>query len=282
MTDAPTRPALRYHGGKWRLAPWIIGHFPPHKVYVEPFGGAASVLLRKPRAYVEVYNDLDGEIVNLFRVLREPAQARELRKLLRLTPFARGEFAAAYFGASDPIEQARRTIVKAFMGFGSGSIQAPSGFRSNSTRSGTVPAHDWVNYPDQINAFCKRLTGVIIENRPAGDVMQTHDARHTLHYVDPPYVSDTRGTRHIYRHEMTDEDHHQLSEILHSLRGMVILSGYASGLYNELYSGWHCIERDAFADGARARTESLWLSPRTWAALQSGAGLPLFRKVDHV
>jgi len=116
MSDvAPTRPVLRYHGGKWRLASWIISHFPPHRVYVEPFGGAASVLLRKPRSYAEVYNDMDGEIVNVFRVLRDPARARELERVLRLTPFAREEFELSYIRDEDPIEQARRTIVRAFI-----------------------------------------------------------------------------------------------------------------------------------------------------------------------
>ena len=91
--NAPTRPVLRYHGGKWRLAPWIISHFPPHRVYVEPFGGAASVLLRKPRSYAEVYNDRWADVVNVFRVLREPVRARALKRLIALTPFARDEFA---------------------------------------------------------------------------------------------------------------------------------------------------------------------------------------------
>jgi site-specific DNA-adenine methylase len=86
-----TRPVLRWHGGKWRLAPWIISHFPMHRCYVEPYGGAGSVLIRKPRAYAEVYNDLDGAVVGLFRVLQEPTSAARLLDLLRLTPFARAE-----------------------------------------------------------------------------------------------------------------------------------------------------------------------------------------------
>ena len=136
------RPIVRYHGGKWKLAPWIIGHLPPHRVYVEPFGGGASVLLRKPRSYAEVYNDLDGEMVNLFRMARD--NGRELLELLRLTPFARDEFAKAYEQASEPIEQARRTVIRAFMGFGSNAHNRPTGFRSNSNRSGTTPARDWM------------------------------------------------------------------------------------------------------------------------------------------
>ena len=92
---AVPRPALRYHGAKWRLAPWVIGHMPPHKVYVEPYGGAAGVLLRKPRSYSEVYNDLDGDIVTLFRVLRDPMRREALIEALTLTPYAREEFELA-------------------------------------------------------------------------------------------------------------------------------------------------------------------------------------------
>ena len=260
---APTRPVLRYHGGKWRLAPWIIGHFPAHRVYVEPFGGAASVLLRKPRSYAEVYNDMDGEIVNVFRVLRNPTQARELERLLRLTPFAREEFELSYITDGDPIEQARRTIARSFMGFGSNALNHATGFRSNSNRSGTTPAHDWMHYPDLIPAFCERMAGVVIENRRAADTMQAHDGPQTLHYVDPPYPHETRGAdmERNYRHEMTDDQHRELAACLRNLRGMVIISGYPCELYDqELYPDWRRVERQAHADGARDRVEVLWIN----------------------
>lgn len=106
MTEEPTRPILRYHGGKWLLAPWIISHFPEHRVYVEPFGGAASVLLQKGRSYAEVYNDLDGEVVNLFRVVRD--HGHELLQKLHLTPFSRVDFMDSYKRSTDPIDQAWR------------------------------------------------------------------------------------------------------------------------------------------------------------------------------
>lgn len=165
------RPILRWHGGKWILANWIIQHLPKHRVYVEPFGGAGSVLLRKPRSYAEVYNDLDGEVVNLFRVARE--RGDELRRALELTPFARDEFALSYEPTEDPVEQARRTVARSFMGFGSNSHSKATGFRANSNRSGTTPAHDWRNYPEAFVAVIERLRGVCIENRDAVEVMQT-------------------------------------------------------------------------------------------------------------
>jgi len=270
--DAPTRPVLRYHGGKWKLAPWIVSHFPAHRVYIEPFGGAASVLMRKPRSYAEVYNDLDGEVVNVFRVLRDPAQAAELERLLRLTPFAREEFKASYDAApNDPIEQARRTITRAYLGFGSNAHNRVTGFRSNSNRSGTTPAHDWANYPDHISSYTARLRGVVVETKDAAALIQQHDSPETLFYVDPPYPHSTRrmGQCENYRHELTDDQHRGLAQILRSVRGAVVLSGYPCPLYDEeLYSDWWRVARRAHADGAGDRTEVLWMN-------FAPAGLPL-------
>ena len=262
------RPVLRYHGGKWKLAQWIIGQMPKHKIYVEPFGGAGSVLLQKPRSYSEVYNDLWGVVVNVFRVLRDPDQSKHLETLLRLTPYARAEFEETGDDAlalvADPVEKARRTIFRSFAGFGSAATNAThaTGFRANSNRSGTTPAHDWMNYPDHLAQFCRRLSGVVIENRPAIEVIQAHDTPQTLHYVDPPYLHATRNMQRgnaAYACEMTDVEHVELAQVLNSLQGMVMLSGYASSLYDELFTGWRRVERRAHADGARDRVEVLWL-----------------------
>lgn len=260
-----TRPLLRYHGGKFRLAPWILSHFPEHRVYVEPFGGAGSVLLLKPRSYAEVYNDLDGDVVNLFRVVRD--RGEDLRHVLALTPFARAEHEQATLPSNDPLEAARRLVVRAFMGFGSNghNSQRKTGFRANSTRSGTTPAHDWANFPPALQAIIERFQGVVIEHRPAIQVMQTHDSPETLHYCDPPYVPETRSqlahSPSCYVHEMTVDDHRELADYLHTVEGMVVLSGYDCALYQDLYAGWRTVQTDAMADGARPRIETLWLSP---------------------
>lgn len=268
-TQPPTRPIVRYHGGKWKLAPWIIEHFPPHRVYVEPFGGGGSVLMRKPRSYAEIYNDLDGEIVNVFRVVRDHGD--ELRRALELTPFAREEFLLSYKPSDDPLEQAMRTIARSFMGFGGAAVCGEvSGFRANSNRSGTTPAQDWRNYPGVLPAAIDRLRGVVIENRNAVEVINHHDGPDTLHYVDPPYHHDTRArgdkkSVKSYKHEMDDDQHRDMASVLNTLQGAVILSGYRCPLYDELYAGWPRIDRAAHADGARDRVESLWLSPNCLA-----------------
>ncbi len=255
---AVKRPVLRYHGGKWMLAPWIISYFPEHRIYVEPYGGAASVLMRKPRSYSEVYNDLDGEVVNLFRVVRD--RGDELREKLRLTPFARDEFSNSYEPSKDPLEQARRTVIRSFMGFGSNSHHKKTGFRSCSNRSGTTPAHDWRNYPDCLTAIIDRLQGVVIESADAISIMKTHDTPKTLHYIDPPYIPESRDKGTDYRFEMIAEDHEEMAEAVKHLQGMVVISGYPSELYDSIFSGWNRVERAAHADGARKRTEVLWMN----------------------
>lgn len=268
----PTRPVLRWHGGKWKLAPWILSHFPRHRVYVEPYGGAASVLIRKPRSYGEVYNDLDRDVVNLFRVLRDEDAAARLIQLLELTPFARLEHMEAYERAEDPIEDARRLIILSFMGFGSNghNRNRKTGFRANSNRSGTTPSQDWANYPSRLEALVHRLRGVVVECRPAIETMLQHDGANTLHYVDPPYLHETRSTGNkydltyaggMYAHEMTTAEHVEMLAFLRNLAGMVVLSGYPHELYDEALPGWRRVECAAHADGAQDRTEALWINP---------------------
>jgi DNA adenine methylase len=257
------------------LAPWIIDHFPAHRVYVEPFGGAGSVLMRKPRAYAEVWNDLDDHVVNLFRILRSD-KAGQLVEMLRLTPFSFSEFSEAYDDACDELEKARRLVVRSFMGFGSNGHNRVTGFRANSNRSGTTPAHDWANYPEALALVVERLKAVVIEHRDALKVMAAHDGPQTLHYVDPPYVFETRADlSKDYAHEMTDDDHSALLTFLRGLVGMVVLSGYPSDLYDNMLSDWQRVERKAFADGAQERTEVLWINPSASKALDA-IKMPLF------
>lgn len=270
-----SRPVMRYHGGKWKLAPWVVSFFPPHKTYVESFGGGASVMLRKHRVKGEIYNDLDGDVVNVFRVLQDPETAAELRRRLALTPFARVEFKRTYERPRDLVEAALFVIARSFMGFGSAASTRThiTGFRTSSKRdrgTSSTPAVEWADYPDEVPGFVERLRGVVIENRDALAVMAQHDEPSTLHYVDPPYVQSTRsslrnpnGNRgHYYRHEMTDAEHERLGVFLHELAGMVVLSGYPSDLYERLFADWVRVERPHRADGGRPRTEVMWLNPR--------------------
>ncbi|WP_312368085.1 DNA adenine methylase [Stenotrophomonas sp.] len=268
-------PAFRYHGAKFRISGWVHQHLPSHRTYVEPFGGAAGVLLTKARSYSEVYNDLDGDVVNFFRVLQDTEQCARLVEACRLTPYARAEFEQAWEPAEQPVERARRLLIRAQMGFGSaGATKGKTGFRIDSQRAYGTAQHHWLKYPDGLSAIAERFTGVLIENRPAIEVMQQHDTTQTLHYVDPPYVHSTRvmqaGKAGYYRHEMSIEDHQELLAALLALRGHVVVSGYRTELYDDTLAGWQRVEttaRISAGRGGATRTECLWLSP---SALESG------------
>lgn len=272
-----TRPVLRYHGGKFRLAPWILSLFPPHRIYTEAFGGAAGVLIQKPRAYSEVYNDLDGDVVNLFRVIRDPALRAHLVHDLVTTPYAREEFETAWMPSDDAVERARRLVVRAMMGFGSaGATKGTTGFRIDTKREYETAQHTWAMYPHHLAAVGARLSGVLIEHRPAIEVILGHDTAQTLHYVDPPYMHETRcritgkGSARGYRHEMDLDDHVTLLDALQAVEGMVVLSGYASDLYDQMLRGWERRTTTARISGGRGtalREEVVWLNPACTAAL---------------
>jgi DNA adenine methylase len=279
-------PALRYHGAKYRLAKWLLPMFPPHEIYVEPFGGAAGVLLQKPRGYAEVYNDLDGDVVNYFRVVRDPVLRERLIEAVTFTPYARTEFELASEPATDPVERARRFAVRAQMGFGSaGATKGTTGFRIDTRRKYGTSQHLWARFPNNISYVGERFTGVLIENRPAIDIIQQHDSAKTLHFVDPPYMHATRvmgmGKSRGYVHEMSDRDHQQLLDVLLELDGLVILCGYPHPMYQEALATWtlHTTKaRISAGRGTALRDECCWINPagtaaneRTLGALQGAA-----------
>lgn len=270
----PSRPALKYFGGKWLVADWIIGYFPPHETYVEPFGGAASVLLRKPRSSIEVYNDIHGEVVNFFRVLRD--RPSDLLRAIELTPYSREEWELSLSPEGDELERARRFYVNSWQSYGVGGTNNDSSWRIARTRAGrgNTPVDDWTN-TGHMQDVVARLQGVFIERDNALEVLHRYDQKRTLFYVDPPYVHSTRVHKARYEGEMTDDDHAALAEALHAVDGMVIVSGYPSTLYDELYAGWETADRLAVTNGGGKRTERLWLSPAV-----SERRLPLFANLS--
>jgi DNA adenine methylase len=264
--DVPTRPALRYHGGKWRIAPWIISHFPEHNVYVEPFGGAAGVLLRKPRSKIEVYNDLDSQVYGFFKVLPDPDQCAHLIKLIHLTPFSREEFDLSYEPTADPVEAARRFCARCFFGHGTSSMDPgdSNGYRSVDINSGKSYAREWVGIPRAIATAAQRFLGVTIENLDFRRLIPKFDSKQTLFYVDPPYPLSVRSNGGKgYVHELTEEDHKQLAWFLKRSPAKVVLSGYRCDLYDRLYCDWRRDEKKTNANGQRgavSRTEVIWMN----------------------
>lgn len=265
----PTRPLMRYFGGKWRLAPWIISFFPRHNVYCEPYGGAASVLLRKSRVNDEIYNDVDHDVVTLFRVLRDADQSKRLIELCTLTPYSREEFSAmATSESTDPVDRAHRLVFMSAAGFSSNTATRKTGHVMRSFRRGyrnyQCAAMDWAKYPDALLEVVNRLRGVLIESKSAIDCIRFYDTPDTLFYVDPPYPHGTRGTDNDYRHEMTDEDHVALSYALKRCVGKIVVSGYRCDLYDYLYRNWRrhdTLSRGQSNRGTKMNTESIWLSP---------------------
>lgn len=262
------KPLMRYHGAKWRLAPWIISHFPSHHCYVEPFGGSAAVLINKEPSVREVYNDKNDEIVNLFNVIRCNNMRPELLRLLHMTPYSRTEFEfAKETGQNDtPVMTALKLLVRAQMGFGSaGATRGKTGFRLDTARGGTSLQSLWSELPANVLEVTERLRNVVIENTDAYNIIKQHDRSDTLFYLDPPYTLDTRTNKDSYgKFEMREFEHTRLLELTLKSKGMFVISGYDNELYNDTLTGWTKSSRQtaiSSRNGSGQRTEVLWISP---------------------
>lgn len=259
------KPVLKYPGSKWRLAEWIVSIMPPHKSYLEPFFGSGAVFFKKPPSRIETINDLDGEIINLFRCIRE--QPEELMRAVACTPYSRGEYEQAWdhFKAGgqvrpDGIEAARLTLVRYWQAHGS-TVVYKGGWKND--RAGREYAYDvryWRQLPERIAAVAERLKDAQIEQSPAVDVIRRFRHPDVLIYADPPYMLHTRkGKQYIV--EMAEEAQHiELLDALKEHPGPVILSGYDNDLYNEHLQGWKKLHRRAQAEGGAVRTETVWLN----------------------
>lgn len=259
------RPAFRYFGGKWKLASWIISFFPKdHCNYIEPCGGAASVLLQKPRSPIETVNDLDGAIVNFFQVLRD--RPGELVDKIKLTPWARAEYRLSYEPAADPLESARRFYMRSMMAI-SAAHRFSSGMRMVKELSGGIPAKYHANC-DHLYEIAERLMGVQIEQLPAVECIEKYDRPDGLIYFDPPYVLEKRTSAKEYTFEVDRQFHVEAAERLRQFKGYAVVSGYASELYADLYEahGWQRVETEAQSNGEK-KVESLWLNPKVAQAM---------------
>lgn len=228
--------ALKYPGGKVKISSWVFSHFPRHKIYVEPFGGAAGVLLNKMPSPLEVYNDLNSDLVNFFRVLRDKEKAAELIRRLRLTPYAREEYYNSFYPMpeGDDIERARALIVRADMGIGiRGAISAsPMGFAAE-TKKIKKRAKGFVNRVEKMSEIAERFRSVVIEHRDALELIPHYDTPDTLWYLDPPY-----NCMYSFRYRATVEQEAMLGAFT-KVSGYVVLSGYMSELYADELAGWH-------------------------------------------
>ena len=247
---------LNYPGAKWGMAKEIIALMPPHRSYLEPFFGSGAVLFNKPPSAIETVNDIDGDIVNFFRVLRE--QPDELAQAISLTPYARDVVDDAYANRGvDPVDRAYRFIVRSKMTHGF-KMHNKSGFKIDvQGRERAYCVDAWNRIPEELAQAAIRLKGVQVENRPALDMIRRFNYPNVLIYADPPYLMSTRCCKQ-YRHEMTEQDHVELLAALMQHKGPVILSGYPSELYDRELKGWSRITRKSYNQNSDPRTEVLW------------------------
>jgi len=278
VTELPLHPNLRrkrgrkliafgWYGGKFSHLDWLLPLLPVTHQYCEPFGGSAAVLLNRQPSPVETYNDIDGEVVNFFRVLRE--QKHALVEAIGLTPFSREEFQQAISGingALSSLERARKFFIRARQVRTGLAQKASSGRWANcllTSRAGMAGVVSrWLGSVEDLPWVAQRLLRVQIENAPAIEVIKRYDSKDTLFYCDPPYPHDSRRDSNAYAYEMSDDEHRELAHVLHKAKGRVALSSYHCKLMNELYKDWRCIEapKKNCHSVKKLRQEILWVN----------------------
>ncbi len=251
---------LRYLGSKAGQASWIISYFPDHKFYTEPFGATASVMIQKKPAFLDVYNDKNGRIVNFFSVLMDENKSERLAALLELTPYAQEVYNKSNLTVEDSTEDAYFFVINCMMSFGGGDYK-PGFKRSGLLKDTTFPAA-WRKFPETLRtiAWELRRRNIEINNMDAIKIMARYDSPETLHYVDPPYLQKTRSRRKRYDHEYTLKHHIRLLRFLKTLKGKVVLSGYDSRLYSKYLPDWRKETRESHDTQAKKTIECLWLN----------------------
>ncbi|MGN0179560.1 MAG: DNA adenine methylase [Monoglobaceae bacterium] len=261
------RAIIRYPGSKWKIADWIISHFPDgydKMVYLEPFCGSGAVFFNKKPGAVETVNDLDSDIVNLFRVLRE--QPDDLKRALELTPYSREEYDLSFEPCDDPVEKARRYMVKTTQAIGAklaGSSKC--GWRNHKQIKIGGTACKWGGITETIDTAATRLRGdsthlVQIEHMDALRLIERYNSPDVLMYLDPPYVRAVRRSGALYAHEMDAAGQVELLEIITKSRAKIIISGYESDLYNTALAGWHKDSTMSQITSAEMATEVIWMN----------------------
>jgi DNA adenine methylase len=253
------RTVIKYPGAKWRIADWIISHMPEHKSYLEPYFGSGAVFFRKSPAKIETINDIDEDVVNLFRCIRDDAE--KLAMLVETTPYSRQEYYSAFeLCPEDPFEKARRFLLKTWMGHGFRTY-CRSGWKNDiAGRENSYAVNYWNQLPEWIMNIVARLKETQIECEPALELIRRFNRPNVLIYADPPYLLSTRKMKRQYAHEMTDEDHLELLEALKQHQGPVLLSGYDNGLYNDMLHDWQKDQIATTAEKGKHRTETLWMN----------------------
>lgn len=248
---------LKYPGGKWRIADWIISQFPAHKVYCEPFFGSGGVFFNKAPSAIETVNDIDGNVVNLFKVCRE--RPAELAAVLALTPWARDEYINCYdMSVGDELERARRIVVRHHQSYGTTNSNLNTWKNSQTSNSPQCPKY-WAALPETVFRVCERLKEAQIENTDALTLIERYNSPETLIYIDPPYLQSLRK-RNMYKYEMTEAQHIKLLELITQSKSKICISAYDNELYNDYLKGWYTAEKKTTAQMGLHRTEKLYMN----------------------
>jgi DNA adenine methylase len=231
---------------------------PEHKSYLEPFFGSGAVLFSKSQSKIETINDMDDEIVNLFKVIR--LWPEELKRVVELTPYSRSEYNQAFHvPTEDPIERARLLLIRSLQSHGF-RVTEKSGWKNDvQGREKSYCVSHWCEVPRIIDEVTKRLKEVQIENMDAVELITRFNYPNVFIYLDPPYVLSTR-TRKQYQHEMSDQDHIKLLETILQSNAKIMISGYQSELYDKYLKGWARLTFDATAEKGLKRTEVIWMN----------------------
>lgn len=252
---------LKYPGSKWRIADKLVDLIPPHHTYLEPYFGSGAVFFRKQPSDIESINDLDHNVVNLFRCIQEDSE--RLARIVMLTPYARELYDQQFDSHEEPLdkyEKARNFLIRCWQGHGYRTNGYKVGWKNDvQGREKMYALWNWYRLPQWIMEIAERLRKVQIENLPALDLIKRFDYESVFMYIDPPYLMGTRAGKQ-YAHEMTDSDHEELLQTLLKSRAMIMISGYDSEMYNDMLSGWQRKEFISHTEKSVKRTEIIWMN----------------------
>lgn len=257
------KSVIKYPGSKWNIAPQLVELIPEHHSYVEPFFGSGAVLFNKPVSDIETVNDLDSDVVNLFRCIQKDSE--RLARLVMTTPFSREEYERQFDGCTSTLyasnfQRAAGFLIKCWQGHGFRTNGYKVGWKNDVVgREKAYALWNWYRLPDWIIDITERLRKVQIENRPALEVIERFNYTQVFMYLDPPYMLGTRSGKQ-YMHEMTDAEHEELLQMILQSRAKIMISGYETDMYNDYLSGWEKRQFSSCAEHGKPRIETVWMN----------------------
>lgn len=257
---------LKYPGSKWRIADKLVELIPPHHTYLEPYFGSGAVFFRKEPSDIETINDLDHDVVNLFQCIREDAE--KLARLVMATPYSKQMYDDSFkidpvtemLLSGDRFHKACQFLVRCWMGHGFRTNGYKVGWKNDvQGRERMYALWDWYRLPEWIIQVAERLRKVQIDCSPALNLIQKYDYENVFMYLDPPYLLGTRN-REQYKHEMSDGEHEKMLQKAVTSKAKIMISGYASEMYDDMLSGWYRKEFRSHAEMGSRRTEVVWMN----------------------